>query len=87
MFSAQKIYIKTKISNEQTIQEMAKPIAEFTERHNVEFALWFDKDNKLIAFYEVKGKTTAYCKGVVAEIKQMFKDVFNCKIDVLVYAY
>jgi galactokinase len=26
-------------------------------------------------------------KGMVAEIKQMLKDIFHCKIDVLLYAY
>lgn len=51
------------------------------------FNLGWDNNNKLVATYEAEGKTSAYCKGMVAEIKQMLKDVFKCKIDVMFYAY
>ena len=87
MFCIEEICIKTKINNEQKLKEMAKPIVKFTEEHNAKFYMAYDKDNRLLAHYEVNGKTLAYCKGVVAEIKQMFKDIFKCKIEVLLKAY
>lgn len=86
-YSRQDVRINTKITDEETIVKMAQPILDFANKHDIAFNLGYDSDNGLVATYQAEGKTSAYCKGMVAEIKQMFKDIFHCKIDVLLYAY
>lgn len=86
-YSRQDVRIKTKITDEATLVRMVQPIIDFCNKHDVFFNLGWDDNNGLVATYEAEGKTSAYCKGMVAEIKQMLKDTFNCKIDVMFYAY
>lgn len=86
-YSRQDVRINTKITDEETISRMAKPIIDFADKHSVYINLGWGNDGCLVATYEAEGKTSAYCKGMVAEIKQMLKDTFNCKIDVMFYAY
>ena len=86
-YSRQDVRINTKITDEETIVKMAQPILDFANKHDVAFNLGYGNDNGLVATYQTEGKTSAYCKGMVAEIKQMLKDVFHCKVDVLFYAY
>lgn len=87
MFSRQDVKINTKITDRETIARLSKPICDFADKHEVYFSLGYNAKNELIANYEAEGETSAYCKGMVAEIKQMLKDAFNCKIEVLLYAY
>ena len=87
MYSRQDVKINTKITNEDVIKKLAQPICDFANKHDVVFNLGYGNDGTLMATYEAEGKTSAYCKGMVAEIKQMLKDAFNCKIEVLFYAY
>lgn len=88
MYSRQDVVIKTKITDKETVEKLVKPICDFVDKHDAYFSLGYDSEtNRLMASYEVKGKTSAYCKGIVAEIKQMLKEAFNCKIEVLFYAY
>ncbi len=86
-YSRQDVRINTKITDEETIAKMAKPIVDFADKHGVYINLGWGNDGCLVATYEAEGKTSAYCKGMVAEIKQMLKDAFHCKIDVMFYAY
>lgn len=85
-YSKQEVRINTKITDEK-IKELVQPIADFTNKHDIGFMIGYNRENNLVAIYEIEGKTSAYCKGMVAEIKQMLKDAFKCKIDVLVYIY
>ena len=85
-YSRQDVRIKTKITDEDTLRKMIQPIIDFSNKHGIFFELGWDNDG-LVATYEAEGKTSAYCKGMVAEIKQMLKDTFHCKIDVMFYAY
>lgn len=87
MYSRQDVRINTKITDEKIIVEMVQPILDFANKHDVAFNLGYNDNNGLVATYQAEGKTSAYCKGMVAEIKQMLKDTFNCKIDVVFYAY
>lgn len=87
MYSRQNVIIRTKITDEKTIQRIINPIVEFANKHEVGFLLGFNEENKLTASYEISGKTSAYCKGIITEIKQMLKDAFNCKIEVIFYIY
>ena len=86
-YSRQDVRINIKITDEETIVKMAQPILDFANKHDVAFNLGYGNDNGLVATYQTEGKTSAYCKGMVAEIKQMLKDIFHCKVDVLFYAY
>ena len=86
-YSRQDIRINTKITDEETLTRITQHICDFATKHNVAFDFGFGADNSLVATYEAQGQTSAYCKGMIAEIKQMFKDTFKCKIDVIFYAY
>ena len=86
-YSRQDVRINTKITDHLIIAKMAGPIIDFADKHGVYFDLGLDSNNCLVAMYQVEGITSAYCKGMVAEIKQMLKDIFKCKIDVMFYAY
>lgn len=86
-YSRQDVRINTEITDEETIVKMAQPILDFANKHDVVFNLGYDNNNGLVATYQAEGKTSAYCKGMVAEIKQMLKDAFHCRIDVMLYAY
>ena len=86
-YSRQDVIVRTKITDEELIVKMAKPIIDFANKHGVFFSLGFGDNKVVYATYEAEGKTSAYCKGMVSEIKQMLKDTFNCKIDVMFYAY
>lgn len=87
MYSRQDVRINTKITNKMTVTELVQPICAFADQHGVSFELGYNGDNCLVATYSAEGKTSAYCKGMIAEIKQMLKDSFHCKIDVTFYAY
>lgn len=86
-YSRQDVRIHTKITDEATLAKMGQPIIDFADKHGVYFNLGRDDNNCLVAVYEAEGNTSAYCKGMVAEIKQMLKDIYKCKIDVMFYAY
>jgi myosin-crossreactive antigen len=86
-YSRQVIRINTKITNEEQIKTMVQPVLNFTDKHDIEFKLYYNDKNELISDYEAEGKTSAYCKGMVAEVKQMIKDAFKCKLDTIFYAY
>lgn len=87
MYSRQDVRIKTKITDEEVLTKMIQPIIDFSNKHGVFFELGWNDNDGLVATYEAEGVTSAYCKGMVAEIKQMLKDIFKCKIDVMFYAY
>lgn len=86
-YSRQVIRINTKITSEEQIKTMVQPVLNFTDKHDIEFKLYYNDKNELISDYEAEGKTSAYCKGMVAEVKQMLKDAFKCKLDTIFYAY
>ena len=87
MYSRQDVKINTGISDVEKIIEMVQPVYDFANKHGVEFNIGFDGEYNFLASYEAEGKTSAYCKGVVAEIKQMLKEIFNCKVETLLYVY
>ena len=79
------IKINTKVTDVEKIKGMAQPIITFANKHDIEFGLSYNTNNELISNCAADGKTSAYCKGMVAEVKQMLKDAFHCKLDVLLY--
>lgn len=87
MFAEQRVIIKTKIKEEEKIIELFNPVISFTDKHDLPFTFGWTDDNELIYRIQAEGKTSAYCKGMVAEVKQMVKEIFNCKLEVILYAY
>lgn len=87
MFSRQDVRINTKIKDSETLIKLMQPICDFATKHDVSFDSGFDEKGNLVVTYWAEGRTSAYCKGLVLEIKQMLKDTFKCKIDVILYAY
>ena len=86
-YSKQVIIIKTKVTDVQQIKTMVSPIVDFTNKHDVSFKIYFNESNDLTSSCEANGCTSAYCKGMVAEVKQMLKDTFKCKLDTILYVY
>lgn len=86
-YAKQVVKINTKITDVEAIKRMTQPILYFVEKHGVEWNLGYDANNALVSYCTATGKTSAYCKGMVLEVKQMLKDIFKCKLDVLIYAY
>lgn len=79
------LIINTKITDYKTIEEMIKPIRTFAYQYDIVLVIYFASDGKLISNCETDGRTSAYCKGMVAEVKQMIKDIFHCKLERMLY--
>lgn len=79
------LIIDNKITDYEAIKEMIEPIKTFAYQYDIVFLIYFASDGKLISTCETDGRTPAYCKGMVAEIKQMIKDTFHCKLKRLKY--
>ena len=86
-FAKQVTLINTKIKDQTELAKMVQPIIDFANKHEIAFDLCVNTKEEIIAIYQADGKTSAYCKGMVAEVKQMLKEIFKCKLDVLVNAY
>ena len=86
-YAKQIIKINTKVNDAEVIKRMTQPILNFVQKHGVQWDLGYDANNDLVSYCTVEGRTSAYCKGMVSEVKQMLKDIFKCKLDVLIYAY
>ena len=87
MFAEQRVIVKTKIKEEKTIKELFKPVIDFADKNDLPFKIGWTDNNELIYDVQAEGNTSAYCKGMVAEVKQMVKEIFNCKLEVILYAY
>ena len=87
VYSRQVVRINTKVTDVERIKTMAQSIVDFANKHDIEFGLNYNENHELISNCAAEGKTIAYCKGMVAEVKQMLKETFKCKLDVLFYAY
>ena len=86
-YSRQHVIIHTKIKDKETLKKMIAPILSFVSAHGLTFDYGWNNNNEFVATYEAEGRKSAYCKGMVAEVKQMLKEIFNCKIEVVFYAY
>lgn len=85
-YCRQDLEIHTKATEEE-IKSAVKPILEFTNAHGAEFCIGFTDKNECISRFAMYGKTSAYCRGVAAEVKQMLKEAFHCKVDVIYNMY
>lgn len=87
-FSRQILRINTKITDFEKIKAISQPVINFANKHDVYLKISvYNEDQKLYSECAAEGRTSAYCKGMVAEVKDMIKDAFKCNVEVMFYAY
>ena len=77
----------TSASGREKIRKIAQPVIDFANKHEVQVTIAKNASGELLSECVAVGKTSAYCKGMVAEVKEMVKEAFRCKIDVILYMY
>lgn len=87
-FSRQILRINTKITDFEKIKAISQPVIDFANKHDVHLKITVNnEDQKLYSECAAEGRTSAYCKGMVAEVKDMIKAAFKCSVEVIFYAY
>lgn len=87
-FSRQILRINTKITDFEKIKVITQPVIAFADKHGVHLKIAINnEDQKLYSECAAEGITSAYCKGIVAEVKEMLKAAFKCSVEVIFYAY
>lgn len=87
-FSRQILRINTKITDFEKIKAISQPVIDFADKHGVHLKITVNnEDQKLYSECAAEGRTSAYCKGMVAEVKDMIKAAFKCSVEVIFYAY
>lgn len=86
-FSRQNVLIKTDIKDENLIRDKFTEVLDFANKLDFVFNAGTNPNGELVYDVEVEGNTSAYCKGIVEEVKFLVKKAFNCKLEVLFYAY
>lgn len=85
--SKQVLRINTKETDWEKIRKLAQPIIDFADKHAVQVTIAKNGSGELVSECVAVGRTSAYCKGMVVEVKEMVKEAFRCKIDVILYMY
>ena len=86
-YCKQTVKIKTKIKDRNEIKKLGNEILDFVNKHGICFDCGYNAEGEVIAVYETEGRKTAYCKVLIAEVKQLLKDTYKCKIEVILYMY
>lgn len=85
---AKSIFVITKHPDkDEDILADAKNLIDFANAHDISVELAYNGSGNLICTVDVEGKTSMYCRGCVAEIKNMLEEAFNCKLKTLLTAY
>ena len=50
---------------------------DFANAHDISVQIGYDNGGNLIFTVDVEGRTSMYCRGCVAEIKNMLEEAFN----------
>jgi len=85
-FTKGTLLIETKIPNENK-DETAKIICDWADKYKMYVCFGYDERGEYLCEYEKEGRTQLFCKGCVAELKDLIKVSFNAKITVLFEAY
>ena len=72
---------------EEDIVADAKILMDFANAHDISVEIGYNESGNLICTVDVEGRTSMYCRGCVAEIKNMLEEAFNCKLKTLLNAY
>ena len=88
MSFAKSVFVITKHpAKEESILAVAKNLMDFANAHDISVELAYNGSGNLICTVDVEGCTSMYCRGCVAEIKNMLEEAFNCKLKTLLTAY
>lgn len=86
-YAVQRVIVNTKINDEDILIPKFDEVIEFANKIGAAFQIGRTANNEVVYEAQIKGVTSAYCKGVIAEIKQLVKDALHCKLEVVFYAY
>ena len=78
---ARSIFVITKDCGRENIEMISQPIIDFANKIDMNVSIGYTANGELICDADVDGRTSAYCKGCISEIKDMLKTSFNCKIN------
>ena len=82
------IRINTKFKGDfGQFNEMVQPLIDYANKHEIAIRIGYNEEDDLICECVANGLTSAYCKGACSEIQEMLKQIFHCKLDVVLYAY
>lgn len=81
MFYKESYVINTKNKDMEVIKAKVVPILKFAEKHGYDFLIGPDNRGDIVCVLGAEGRTNAYCKGVVTELKQMVRDEFHCRLE------
>ena len=83
-FCKQILCINTKVTDFEEIKNMVKPVIEFANEKGISLSIGInDGDGKLYSECFVRGQFTRYCKALVADVKDMLRQTFHCKMDMI----
>lgn len=80
------VIVFTKITDLEQINEMFEPVKKFCDIDNINLkATYINKNvNYIFVDVEIDGcYTSQYCRGCIAEIKKMLREIYKCKIELL----
>ena len=80
------VAIHTKFSDESN-NNAAETICQWGDTNEVGITFGYGEDGKYICQYLKRGRTTAFCKGTAAELKDLIKTCFSAKITTLFEAW
>lgn len=87
-FCKQILCINTKVKDFEEIKIMVKPVIEFANEKGISLSIGInDEDGKLYSECVVRGQSTRYCKALVADVKDMLRQTFRCKMDMIFHAW
>lgn len=84
----QTLRINTKVKDFDTIRTMVDPIIQFANEKGIGLNFYSNKeDGHLYSECTVTGQSTRYCKALVADVKDMIRQAFHCKLDIIYHAW
>ena len=80
--------IHTKVKDFEEVKRMVGPIIEYANEKDIHLTIGIDdEDGGLYSECIVRGQTTRYCKALVADVKDMIRQTFHCKTEVVFHAW
>lgn len=84
----QVLRINTKIEDFEEIKRLVALVIEFADENAVHLSVGIDdEDGKLYSDCRVRGQSVRYCKALAAEVKEMLRQAFHCKLEVVFHAW
>ena len=84
---ARSVFIIEKDCGKENIEKISKSIIEFSDKHSMRCSIGYSRFEDLVCDVVCSGLTTSYCRGCIAEVKEMLKKEFDSKIKTNFSAY